>query len=88
MRGMVNNILTSDNALASDLDRDLRDEYTPAPESSYSSLLLPLRLLKKHISTAPKVITQRNTTNNNVVPLVLPPCSDEKQNRTRRMCET
>jgi hypothetical protein len=53
----------------------------------YPSLLFPLRLCRKHISIAPKVITKRNTTNNKVVPLVLPPCSVEKQNQLRRICK-
>ena len=77
---MINNILISDNALVSDLDKDFRDEYTStaASDSSSSPLTLPFFLLKKHISIAPMVMTHRNTTNNRADPLVPPSCSDEK----------
>ena len=80
---MINNIFISDNAPASDLDRDFKDAHAPAsaPESSCSPLLLTLRLRKKHINIAPKVIMKRNTINNKVVPLVLPSCINEKQNQ-------
>nr|AFK40603.1 unknown [Lotus japonicus] len=77
IRGMINNIFTSNNALVSDLQRDLRDECSPAPPPSpecshFPLLLLSLRLRKKNISIAPKVITKRSTANNEVLPLVLP----------------
>ena len=90
IRGMINNIFASDSALVSDLHRDLRDfdSTTSASEFLYPSLLLPIRLCRKHISIAPKVITKRNTINNKVVPLVLPPCSDKKQNQIQRICKT
>jgi len=78
---MSNNIFISDNALASDLDRDFKDAHAPASESSCSPLLLTLLLRKKHINIVPKIIMKRNTINNKVVPLVLPPCINEKHNQ-------
>lgn len=78
IRGMINNIFASENELLSDLHRDFRDDDSLAsisvPKFLYSRVLLLLLLQRKHISIAPKVITERNTTNNKVVPLILPTC--------------
>jgi len=78
LRGMINNIFASDNELSSDLHRDFRDDDSlgsiSVPKFLYSLVLLLLLLRRKHISIAPKVITERNTTNNKVVPLILPAC--------------
>jgi len=78
IRGMINNIFASENELLSDLHRDFRDDDSLAsisvPKFLYSLVLLLLVLRRKHISIAPNVITERNTTNNKVVPLMLPVC--------------
>jgi len=84
IRGMINNIFASENELLSDLHRDFRDDDSLAsisvPKFLYSLVLLLLVLRRKHISIAPNVITERNTTNNKVVPLMLPVCMIKTNN--------
>jgi hypothetical protein len=79
---MVNSIRASNKRVIKDFDRETTVEYKPTEESGNPSSLLLFLFVKKHISIVPKVILQRNTTNNKVVPLVLPSCSDVKQNKT------
>lgn len=79
---MVNSIRASNKRVIKDFDRETMVEYKLTEESSDPSSPLWFLFVKKHISIVPKVILQRNTTNNQVVLLVLPSCSDVKQNKT------
>ena len=74
---MVKIILLSANGATTDFDRDNIEERRLDEESDGSSSLLS-SFLKNHISTIPKVTTQRKIRNNTVVPSVLPPCSSNE----------
>lgn len=76
MRGMINSIRTLNNGAMTVFDIDTKEVYMVAEDFCGSSSPLSSLFCKKHISMVPRVILQRNTTNNRVVPLVLPSCSD------------
>jgi hypothetical protein len=84
---MTSSIRTSNKGVITDFDKDTILEYKLTDESGSPPSASLFFFVKKHISMVPKVILQRNTTYNKVVPLVLPSCSDVKENKTMRLNE-
>lgn len=65
-----------------DLSKVATEETELAEESCCLASSLPVLLLKKHIRMAPRVIVQTKTKKSTVLPLVLPPCSNVKTNKS------
>ena len=74
IKGMINSMRTSSKGVITDFNSDIREEHKPKEESLGASSPPSTLLLKNHINMVPKVILQRNTVSNRVVPLVVPPC--------------
>jgi hypothetical protein len=85
IKGMINSMRTSSKGVITDFDSDVREEYKLTEESLGPSSPPSTLLLKKHTNMVPKVILQRNTVNNKVVPVVLPSCNMCKKMRSEEM---
>lgn len=79
---MIKSILMSCKRVMTDLSKVATEDTELTEDSCCLASCLPVLLLKKHIKTAPRVTAQTKTKKSTVVPLVLPPCNNNKTSKS------